>query len=85
MEFVKTKIKAKIYGQEFELRKPSFDEREKFGADMDAALKADQTKEILKIQKEFLACMGLPIDFIGGMEADHVDQLSLELIGKKKD
>lgn len=83
MEFKRTEVKAKIYGQEYSLRKATFDEREEFSSQMDEAVKAKNTRELVKLQREFAIKLGLPRDLVGQMEADHVDQLLLSLLGKK--
>lgn len=84
MEFKRTQVQANIYGEVFTLRRPSFDERESFSEAMAEAMKADDTKAIIKLQREFVVKMGVPDKVLRSMEAEHVDALAIELIGKKK-
>ncbi len=84
MEFKRTEVKATIYGTEVNLRKPTYEEREEFIELIDVASKAEDTKQIQQIQKDLSLKLGLPKEVLKTMEADHVDQLLMELIGKKK-
>lgn len=75
----RTKITAKIYGQEFPVTKPLVGQVEA----LQDELKKDGANPV-KIMSEFGQKLGLPKDVIDKMEADHFMALMDFLTGQKK-
>jgi hypothetical protein len=81
LELKRTNMKVKIYGDEYDLRKPSVKEMEDFGERANAM--ADDPKS-LTLMKELVVSLGMPSDLIEKMEFDHFVELCNYLTGAKK-
>lgn len=71
----KTLVRVKIYGEEFELRKPTVGQIEEIE---EASSDAKTSKKGSKIYEKILGLLdtlGLPRDFAKEMEIDHLNQL----------
>lgn len=79
MEFVKSQIKVKIYGQEFTLSKPKFGEIKEMNQKMSLE-GADQ----VAVMMEMMTKLGLPMEVASEMEVDHFSQLVEVLCDYKK-
>lgn len=69
----KTKVKVKIYGQDFELHKPTVGQVESLQK-LNMNESSDQAKVFEKIC-DFLNVLGLPKEFSQDMEIEHLTQL----------
>lgn len=74
------KVKAKIYGQEIELTKPTVEMIENMELETDKMT----NKEKLAWAKQWAVSMGLPIDLANKLQIDHFNMLLEHLTGTKK-
>ncbi|NQX99763.1 MAG: hypothetical protein HRT70_01270 [Flavobacteriaceae bacterium] len=81
MEFSRSAIKAKIYGKEYELVKPSVSVVQEFGK---TANQDEDPAKAFGVVADFLSQCGLPKDVTMDMEPGHVNQLIDLLIDKQK-
>ena len=81
MEFSRTKLKINLYGDLYEMKRPSVDESQNYAR----RVKDKDDGESMELLKEFLENLGLPGKALGEMEIDHLTQLMEGLMpGKKK-
>lgn len=76
----KSKLKVNIYGQEFEISKPTYGQ----SSNLQVRLKDEGAEKSMQIMKEFVMALGLPENVIDGMELDHFLQLIEHISGVKK-
>ena len=76
----KTKVKAKIYGQEFTLTKPTVAQVE----DLQSNVQKISGPEQIRAMRKWAAGLGLPEDFSADMEVEHFVQVVEGLSGIKK-
>lgn len=69
MEFNRTKLKVRIYGQEVDLTPPTF------GQARDLQKKMAENGDSLELMVEYLKGLGLPEEVLMSMEAQHVNKL----------
>lgn len=82
IEFTESaKIKARIYGQVVDLRRPTVGMIEAF-EDQRAATESDKDKMVL--MKKFMKDLGMPEDLSANMEIDHYTQLVEYVLAPKK-
>lgn len=74
-------IKARIYGQSVELRRPTVGMIEAM-EDQRAVL--DKDKDKMALMKNFLSKLGMPEDLLGKLELDHYTQVIEFLLSPKK-
>lgn len=82
MEIVKTKIKVKVFEQEYNLAAPKAIEAAEF---VDAVSPENKLKnsDMVQLTSGFLVKMGLPADVCAELELEHLQKL-VEYITKKK-
>lgn len=73
-------IKASIYGEIYELKKPTYGMVEKLNAEMSGKELQDQ----MRLMRGFVAELGLPDEVIEGMELEHFNALVGHITGAKK-
>lgn len=76
----KTKVKVTIYGQVFELKKPTVAQVEELQGIAD--LEKKSAKEQFSIICDMLEVLGMPKDFTSDMEIDHLIDLIKYLSGE---
>lgn len=76
----KTKLKLSIYGQEYEISKPTYGQTSL----LQEKLKGDGEKNSMSVMKEFVSELGLPTEVIDAMELDHFLALVEHISGSKK-
>lgn len=76
----KSKVKVSIYGQEYEISKPTYGQSQK----LQESLKDQGNEKSMKIMKDFVTSLGLPEECIDGMELEHFLQLIEFISGVKK-
>jgi hypothetical protein len=77
----RSEIKAKIYGKDFILKKPTVGEIELLQEESD---KITDNKGKSVLMRQWIAKLGLPEDFTKEMELDHLMQVVEHLTGTKK-
>ena len=80
MEFKKTRVKATIYGESYEIRRPTVKEAQSYAKKMKDLDDEESTGALIKM----LDGLGLPEKVAFGMEADHLIQLVDALLPAKK-
>jgi len=76
----KTKVKVKVYGNEFEMAKPTVGQVEKLQSLSNTEGKSDGQK--FEMICDFLAILGMPKEFTMQMEVDHLLKLISYLSGE---
>ena len=81
MEIVKTKIKIKVFGEDYDLKAPKAIEAAEFVDSIED--KKLNSKQMVELTTGFLIKMGLPKEVCEELELDNLKQV-VEYITKKK-
>lgn len=81
MKLVKTIIDLEVYGQNVQLKKPTFNEAQEYREQL---LKLGESDSAAEVMKAFLNKMGLPLEIFDQLEIAHVSELMEALTDSKK-